>query len=451
MDFYQAVERRRSIRRFRPDGIPAGVVEDIMRTATLSADRRYAGRCRVLAVSNRETIEQMRAACIDTIERRASQWTDADEANWARQGIPFPKHEQIGNTQKDHYRYFSMRFDTFFGAAPVVLAIVTQPLAWQAAPHVWPTLQLSGSIMQTIQLAAFEQGIGACTMTGPLHSREAHHRILGLEPPWEIVALLPMGLPDYEPTARPRKPLAEVLNWPGSPEPDNQSAAGVGGVDPIRVELSEVLARRGNMCRFRPDPVPKAEVEEIIRLATLAPNSLNQQKWRFVAITAREMRESIRDVVIEAVSDVTRRGPGEARALLDGMAFLDGPEIQDARVSLDETSTWSDFVSSQASHLADAPTVIAVLNESGSSGSTAAGWSDIESIGCLVETLMLAATARGYASCWMTSPLIAWRSVDRLVGARDPWRTVALVPVGLPEEEAQPGETTVSEVLSWVE
>lgn len=451
MDFYQAVKQRRSIRRFKPDEIPAQVIEDIMQVATLSADSCYADRYRVLAVSRRETIERMRAACIETIERRVAGWTEADEASWAKQGIPFPKHEQIGTTQRDHYRYFSMRFDTFFGEAPIVLAMATQPLAWQAAPHVWPTLQLAGSVMQTIQLAAVEKGIGACCMTGPLHSRQALLQILGLEPPWEIVALMPMGVPTYEPAPRPRKPLTEVLSWLGTAEPGGESTVNVDSVSPVSVELSEVLRRRSNVYHFYPDPVPKAEVQEIIRIATLAPNSLNQQKWRFVAITARQVLEGIRDVVVETAADMARYSEKETRALFDEMAFLDGPESQDVRVLPHEPGTWVDLVSSHAAYLAKAPTVIAVLNESLPSGATAAGWSDIESIGCAVETLMLAAAARGYGSGWMTSPLIAWQYVDKVVGARDPWRTVALVPLGLPREEAQSREAAISSVFTWVE
>lgn len=452
MEFYEVVKRRRSIRRFKPDEIPAKVVEDIMQVATLSVDRSHNERYRVLAVSNRETIERMRAACVETIERRAAKWTDADEASWAELGIAFPKHERIGITQRDHFRYFSTRFDTFFGDAPIVLVMATQPLVWKAAPHVWPTLQLVGAVVQTIQLAAVEKGVGSCCMTGPLHSRDAHRQILALEPPWEIVALMPLGVPAYEPAPRPRKSVAEVLSWLSFSESGGGSTANADSEDDIasiKVELSEVVRRRRNVYRFHPDPVPKAEVQEIIHIATLAPNSLNQQKWRFVAITARDVLEGIRDVVVETTAEIVQRGIEEAQALLDEMAFLDGPEIQDTGVWPDDPRTWGDFVSSRAACLAEAPTVIAVLNEAVPLGLTSAGWSDIESIGCAVETLMLAAAARGYGSCWMTSPLIAWQYVDKLVGVRDPWRTVALVPVGLPREKAQRDEDAISRVLTW--
>jgi nitroreductase len=448
-EFFEVVKQRRSIRRFRLDEVPSGVIEDIMQIAALSASSRHTERYRVLVVSNRETIERMKAACIETIERRSEAWTDADEADWSQLNIPFPKRDRIGESQRDHYRYFSVRFDTFFGDAPIVAVMATQPLVWKAAPHVWPTLQLIGATMQTVALAAVGKGIGSCCMTGPLHSRDAHRQILGLKPPWEIVALMPLGISAYEPAPRPRKPVAEVLRWLNPSGPTGESATNAdieSAVAPIKVKLSEAVRNRRNVYRFGPDPVPQDEIREIIRLATLAPNSLNQQKWQFVAITDRNVLKRLRDVVVQTAADIVRRSKDEAQAVFEDWAFLDAPEFQLS----DNPRAWSDFVASRASCLAEAPTVVAVLNEAVPHGPTGAGWSDIESIGSVVETLMLAATARGYGTCWMTSPLVAWPQVDRIVGARDPWRSVALVPLGLPREKTAQCPDAMSKVFTWV-
>ena len=183
VELERLVRERRSIRKFTSDSIPPEDLNEILRLAAQPAHKRLVESYRVLPVSDRETIEQMRTACTETIEKKAAQWTPEDEASWAQLGIPFPKRDQIGSSLRDHYRYFSRRFDTFFNEAPVVLALAAVPVRWGPAPHVWPTLQLVGAVMQTIQLAAWEKGIGSCCMTGPLHSREELGRILDLEPP----------------------------------------------------------------------------------------------------------------------------------------------------------------------------------------------------------------------------------------------------------------------------
>ena len=439
MKFNDTVRRRRSIRRFNPDRIPRQVVEDILQLAGMPASKPLSERYRVLVVSDKETIKSMRGACIDTIEQRAANWTDSDQASWAQLGIPFPKHDQIGTTQREHYRYFSLRFDTFFVEAPIVLVFATQPILWRAAPHVWPTLQLVGAAMQTVQLAATEKGIGACCMTGPLHSREAHQQILHLEPPWEIVALMPLGIPAYEPAPRPRKPVDDVFTWLGSQAPSRESAANVeseGIIPETNVELSEAIRRRRNVYSFDSHPVPGAEVREIVRTATMAPNSLNQQKWRFVAITARDKIQAISDTVAQTATAIAQDSSEAALSTLDEIAWLDAPDVGSRRAWLNDPHAWAEFMSRRAACIAQAPLMIAVLNESLPLGLSSAGWSDIESIGCAVETLMLAAAARGYGSCWMTSPLVAWQSVDQIVGACDPWRTVTLVPLGLPKADS---------------
>lgn len=419
-EFQELLRGRRSIRKFRSDSIPPEALDEILRVAAQPAHGRLMESYRVLAVSDRQTIDQMRAACVETIERRAAQWTPEDDASWAQMSIPFPKRDQIGSSLKDHYLYFSKRFDTFFGEAPVVLALATVPLRWKAAPHVWPTLQLVGAVMQTIQLAAWEKSIGSCCMTGPLHSRETHRRILHVEPPWEIVALLPLGYPQRLPPARPRKPLSAVLRW--IPDSESRDPSETPKQDPAPVaRFSALVERRRNVYEFGPSPVSRAEIEAIVDVVRLAPNSLNQQKWRFVGITDRDVLGKIRAAMVKRAEEIGAMG--------DEMAFLDAP---DAGKPLGDPRAWRAFVSERADCLARAPAAIAVCNEAVPLGLTSDGWSDIESIGCAVETLMLAAAANRLNSCWMTSPLIAWQEVDGALGVEDPWRTVALVPVGAP-------------------
>jgi nitroreductase len=49
-------------------------------------------------------------------------------------------------------------------------------------------------------------------MTGPLVAQEAFERLLGFGKEKSIVALLPVGVPDEYPPARPRKPLEELMS-----------------------------------------------------------------------------------------------------------------------------------------------------------------------------------------------------------------------------------------------
>ena len=48
-------------------------------------------------------------------------------------------------------------------------------------------------------------------MTGPLVAQEAFEKLLGYGKEKFIAALLPVGVPDEEPQARPRKALEELI------------------------------------------------------------------------------------------------------------------------------------------------------------------------------------------------------------------------------------------------
>ncbi len=67
--------------------------------------------------------------------------------------------------------------------------------------------------LENLLLAAHELGLGASGMTGPLVASHRLREILEIPTPWSVVALVPLGFPDEEPTATRRRPVAKVLRW----------------------------------------------------------------------------------------------------------------------------------------------------------------------------------------------------------------------------------------------
>lgn len=55
----------------------------------------------------------------------------------------------------------------------------------------------------------------------------------------------------------------------------------------------ELVKKRRTIRRFRPDPVPDADIEKIIEAARWAPSGFNMQPWDFVVIKKKELREAI--------------------------------------------------------------------------------------------------------------------------------------------------------------
>lgn len=50
-------------------------------------------------------------------------------------------------------------------------------------------------------------------MTGPLVAYRELEEILGVDAPWELVALVPLGVPADLPSSRPRRGLEEIVTF----------------------------------------------------------------------------------------------------------------------------------------------------------------------------------------------------------------------------------------------
>jgi len=58
------------------------------------------------------------------------------------------------------------------------------------------------------------------------------------------------------------------------------------------------------------------------------------------------------------------------------------------------------------------------------------GYPDLLSVGAAVQNALLAATALGFHTCWLSAPLIARPALEAIMGIALPWQLAALVAVG---------------------
>ena len=56
-----------------------------------------------------------------------------------------------------------------------------------------------------------------------------------------------------------------------------------------------ILRERRSVRKFKPDPVPRDVLLDVVRYATLAPSACNLQLWRFVVVTDPEVQQQIAD------------------------------------------------------------------------------------------------------------------------------------------------------------
>ncbi len=188
------------------------------------------------------------------------------------------------------------------------------------------------------------------------------------------------------------------------------------------MEVMEAIARRRSIRKFKSDPVPREYIEKVLAAAVLAPSAKNRQPWRFVVLQGAA-REKL------------------ARLMIERAEFLEahGEQTGSCRNS--------------AGTIAQAPVTVVVFN---------AGYQhdglirdhvtynapDIQSIGGMVQTMLLAAEDLGLGTLWICDALYAYPKIRDWLGKRD--ELVTAVSIGYADEApAARSRKPWPEVTTW--
>ena len=105
---------------------------------------------------------------------------------------------------------------TFFVNAPVVVAVLVKPTSMGEYPdrvEYGIGVASAACAIQNMLLASAALGLGACWV-GPLsEAKEEFESIPGVEPPWEFLALIPIGKPAEGSRRDEPKPIGEIVRF----------------------------------------------------------------------------------------------------------------------------------------------------------------------------------------------------------------------------------------------
>lgn len=82
------------------------------------------------------------------------------------------------------------------------------------------------------------------------------------------------------------------------------------------MQFDDVILGRRSIRGYKPDPVPKELIEEILTLATRAPSSMNTQPWNFYVITGEPL-----DRIRKGNTERNIAGVPQSREFRTGTAF----------------------------------------------------------------------------------------------------------------------------------
>lgn len=180
--------------------------------------------------------------------------------------------------------------------------------------------------------------------------------------------------------------------------------------------LHQLLLARRSIRRYRPDPVPRALIDELLEAAIWAPSAHNRQPWRFAvldgpqrkATLAQAMGAQLRaDLTADHVpEDVIRQDVERSRARI-----TQAPVVILLALSMVDMDVYSDAERRQHE------------------------WTmAVQSVAMAGQNLLLAAQARGLGACWRCAPLFCPEVVRATLVLPPDWQPQALITLGYPAE-----------------
>jgi nitroreductase len=202
MELKEAIFTRRSIRKFTEEQISNAEINELIEAACWAPNASNQQMWHFVVVKKKEMMEAMAQAVIDRFDQISAQLGYT--------------HELDGNKA----------YALFFAQAPVTIAVLMRPVESKVTEALrkldyspleiqrlrgQSDLQSIGAALQNLLLLAHAKGYGACWMCAPLIASREIEKILGVEEPWQLKALVPLGKPAVRGGKSTRKALAEVL------------------------------------------------------------------------------------------------------------------------------------------------------------------------------------------------------------------------------------------------
>ncbi|MDP2120099.1 MAG: nitroreductase [Hoeflea sp.] len=176
---------------------------------------------------------------------------------------------------------------------------------------------------------------------------------------------------------------------------------------PVNAALKAYLETRRSIPAFQmSEPGPsRAEIEEMLKLASRVPDHGKLAPWRFIVYA----------------------GPERERISLElaKVAMANKPEMAEDMIQVEKT------------RLTRAPVVIAVVSRAAPHVKIPE-WEQVMSAGAVCLNLLMAANALGYASNWLTEWFAFDRNVHPLLGVSSHENIAGFIHIGT--EKLHPGE-----------
>ncbi len=197
------------------------------------------------------------------------------------------------------------------------------------------------------------------------------------------------------------------------------------------MDFVEAVLGRKSIRGYKPDPVPKDIIEQIIRTAARAPSAMNTQPWELTVATGEPL-ETIRNGNIETMTQ--GGGPSRPMGRYEGVYRERQIDLAKGLFSLmdisredkEKRAAWT----MRGFRLFDAPAAIFVSLDK--SLAPVHAYTDI---GIILQTICLTAYVHGLGTCIMDQGVIFPDVVRKYTGIADTKDVFLCTPIGYPDPD----------------
>lgn len=223
MNVNEAVIKRQSIRAFKPDPVPQGILKEIIETALRAPSAGNSQPCEYAVVSGAKLDEvkaAMLAAATEMPRMDISLSVNYPEPWRSRYGANVRgMQEKLGITREDKQKRadWNLWGMKLWGAPSCIYLIIDRN--FYNAGEIPNSLNIldCGSATQTIMLLAVEHGLGSLPAILPVLYPDVLRKVLGLPDNKLFVIGIPIGYPDWDHPANKfrsaREPLEKVAKF----------------------------------------------------------------------------------------------------------------------------------------------------------------------------------------------------------------------------------------------
>ena len=207
----------------------------------------------------------------------------------------------------------------------------------------------------------------------------------------------------------------------------------------------DFIYKRKSIRDYKDAVIPKEDILKMLDAATHAPSPKHQQNWHFVVVQDKEIINKMAEAVSkshEYIASLTKN-EDENKKFMRVLPYY----INFQRASCAILVYANEYKMVEEKILRENNVGEDIIEVMKSTQSAAQG------IGAAVENFMLAATAMGYGTCYMTGPVHAKKEIEEIINFEKPeYSLMSIISLGVPADETpdSPKRKPLEEVVTFI-